>query len=410
MNVLVLSEMFPDSRNPTLGIFVLEQMRALRRQEVKLSVIAPRPWIPKPFRRARRVQKYLAIPSRSCVDGFPVEYPRVPMFPGGALLYLAGFVHYLWCRRLLKTMLRDPGIDLIHAHAILPIGFAAMLLGREFKIPVICTLHGSDVNVAPWRNWANKRATKWALTKVDRLFAVSQALAEKVRELGRHREINFVPNGADGTLFRAVAKQEARSRLGLPAAEKILLFVGNLIPVKNVPLLLQAFAQISIKDSRLCLVGDGKLKQTLKETAASMGILERCHFAGERPHEEIPLWMSAADCLVISSLSEGFPTVIPEAMLCRLPVLGTAVGGIPEALAGGTYGLLVKSGDVSALAEAITTVITNSELSAGLADRAESFANKNLTWESNAREVVLAYRDSLMSYRNSLTTSRAFSA
>src|ERR1700693_2522080 len=174
LKVLVLSEMFPNSENAMSGIFVLEQMRALRGQGVKFRVISPVPRIPPGFRSLARMRKYVGIPSHSTVDGFPVDYPRIPMLPRGILLYLAGFVYYLWCRALLREMLQQASIDLIHAHAIMPVGFAAVLLGREFKMPVICTVHGSDINVQPWRNRGNRWAARWALARVDRLCAVSK--------------------------------------------------------------------------------------------------------------------------------------------------------------------------------------------------------------------------------------------
>ena len=176
------------------------------------------------------------------------------MSPRGRFVYLSGFVHYLFCRRLLRRMLKENGVDLIHAHAILPVGFAAVLLGREFKIPVSCTVHGSDMNVQPWRNLANRWATKWALARVDRLFSVSRALSEKIHLLAGLRQVDVTYNGADPDLFQAATKTQARSRLGLRPDGKILLFVGNLVPIKNVAVLLRAVAKLSRRDTTLCLV------------------------------------------------------------------------------------------------------------------------------------------------------------
>jgi glycosyltransferase involved in cell wall biosynthesis len=395
LKALVLSEMFPNPDNATAGIFVLEQMRALRRRGVEFRVISPTPWIPSGLRSLARLRKYVAIPSHSTVDGFSVDYPRIPMFPRGVFLYLAGFVYYLWCRALLREMLKETSIDLIHAHAIMPVGFAAVLLGREFKIPVICTVHGSDINVQPWRNRGNLWATKWALARVDRLCAVSQSLADKVRGLAGGLQVDLVRNGADPEVFRATPKSEARARLGMPPADKVLLFVGNLIPIKNIPVLLEAMAQLPCKDITLCLVGEGELRESLERMAGDLGIRNRCIFAGRRPHEEIPAWLSAADCLVISSQMEGFPTIIPEAMLCRVPIIATAVGGIPEVVVDGATGLLIRPGDALALAGAITALLNHSGLATALAERAENFVHKNLTWESNARKVVSLYEETL---------------
>jgi glycosyltransferase involved in cell wall biosynthesis len=395
LKVLVLSEMFPNPDNATAGIFVLEQMRALRRQGVEFRVISPTPWIPPGLRSVARLRKYAASPAHGTVDGFAVDYLRIPMFPRGAFLYLAGFVYYLWCRALLREMLKETSIDLIHAHAIAPAGFGAVLLGREFKIPVICTVHGSDINVQPWRNRGNLWATKWALARVDRLCAVSQSLADKVRELADGLQVDLVRNGADPEAFRAGSKSEARAQLGVPLADQVLLFVGNLIAIKNVAALLEAMAQLPRKDINLCLVGDGELRESLERMAADLGIRDRCIFAGRRPHEEIPLWLSAADCLVISSQMEGFPTIIPEAMLCGIPIIATAVGGIPEVVVDGVTGLLIAPGDTLALAEAMTALLNQPGLATGLAKRAENFACQNLTWESNARQVMSLYEETL---------------
>jgi glycosyltransferase involved in cell wall biosynthesis len=260
-------------------------------------------------------------------------------------------------------------------------------------------VHGSDINVQPWLNRGNRRATKWALAKVDRLFSVSQALTNRIHELAKDRKVDLVHNGADPECFQTTPKTEARVSLGLPSAGKMVLFVGNLIPIKNVAVLLDAVAKLSNKDVVLCLVGDGVLRESLRNTAAELGILDRCIFAGRRAHEEIPLWLSAADCLVIPSRMEGFPTMLPEAMLCRTPIIATAVGGIPEVVTDGVTGLLVKPDDAGGLAQSLERALHDSGFSAALAERAARFARENLTWEANARHVVAVYEDMLHASR-----------
>jgi len=398
VKVLVLTEWFPIPGNPTAGVFVLEQMRALRQQNVEFEVICPIPWIPGLLRRLPSAQKYVAHPLPSSVDGFAVSFPRVPMFPGGRLMYLSGFVQYLWCRRLVRRMLKKTGINLIHAHAILPPGFAAVLLGRELNIPVSCTAHGSDINVQPWRNLANRWATRWALRRVHRLFSVSRALAAKIYALAGNRQVELVYNGADPQRFRPAQKEQVRTRLGLPASGKLVLFLGNLVPIKNVSLLLESFAQLALPDVRLCLVGDGELRASLEARAKELGIFEHCLFAGRCPHDDVPLWLSAADCLVIPSQMEGFPTILPEAMLCRLPIIATAVGGIPEVILDGDTGVLVPPGDAAALARALGRVLGSPEDADAMAARAQSFAREHLTWDANAQLVVSVYHDMLRSF------------
>jgi len=206
VNILILSEMFPNPANPIAGIFVVEQMRALREQGVNCTVISPLPWVPPFLRSSPRMQKYLTAPERDQVRGFAVRYPRVPVVPGGRLLALSAFFYYRWCRRAVRELMQERRIDLIHAHAIVPIGMAAVMLGREFKVPVVCTVHGSDINVQPWRSRLSRWATNWALARVDGLFAVSSALKEKINSLSPAVRVNVLPNGADPDLFQALPK------------------------------------------------------------------------------------------------------------------------------------------------------------------------------------------------------------
>lgn len=88
-----------------------------------------------------------------------------------------------------------------------------------------------------------------------------------------------------------------------------------------------------------------------------LGLNGRILLLGRRPHDEIPMWMNASDIFVLPSLGEGFPTVIPEALACGKPVIGTRVGGVPEALADPNVGILVDSRDSLALANAILTAL-----------------------------------------------------
>jgi teichuronic acid biosynthesis glycosyltransferase TuaC len=387
MNVLSLAHMFP----PGGGTYVVEQMKALRRLGVSFRVIAPIPWAPPGATVLPRFRRHEATPLRATVDGFEVEYPRIVCVPGQRLFYLYGLTYYLRCRWVVQRMLRTFPIDLIHAHSIMPDGFAAVLLGREFHCPVVCTLHGSDINVYPGKHPLTMRATKWALQKMQDLVAVSAALKEKARSLAPVADMEVIHNGADLSVFRPAGKREARETLGLPANQKIVLFIGNLTPVKGIEYLLSAVSQLERSQLSLVLLGEGEQQQELLALARRLGLGEICKFTGPRPHSEIPLWLSAADCLVLPSLSEGLPTVVVEAMCCGTPIVATRVGGTPEIVKSGETGLLVNPKDPVALADAIRTLLHDPPLAAALAQRAWSFAQQNLSWNGNARKMLQRY-------------------
>lgn len=395
MNVLFLSHMYPTVVHPSKGVFVLEQARALRKLGINIRVISPQPWAPALLQFVPRVRKYSYIPQRAMVHGVEVEYPRIPQLPGGGLFFSSGLIYYLSCRGAVRGTIKSSPVDLLHAHAAMPDGFAAALLGREFRIPVVCTLHGSDISLYPLRSRATYVATEWALRHISNLVAVSDDLKQKVKKMKRSDNVRVVQNGADPERFRPIPKLRARGLLSLDCERKLILFVGNLVPVKGVDFLLEAVAQLKKTDFALYIVGDGSMRPMVETRAEQLGISRSCIFAGRRPHDEIPIWLCAADCLVLPSLSEGLPTTILEAMMCRTPVIATAVGGTPEIVVDGDTGFLVPPADATALSSAIVRMLTLPPLQLdAMLDRA-NHTTKELTWDANARKMLIVYRDAL---------------
>jgi len=404
MKVLVLSSMFPSPAHQHGGIFVLEQMQALRELGVEVVVVAPTPWAPSILKLVPRWRKYSLIPRRDNIQGLRVEYLRVPCFPGGRLFYLYGLFYFLRSCGLVRRLTREEGIDLIHAHAIMPDGFAGVLLGRRLFLPVVCTVHGSDVNSYPYRNRPTLWATKWALKRVGHLVTVSRGLKGEVFSLIGRRQIEVLHNGADPRKFKPRPRMEARARLHLPIDKKIILFVGSLVPVKGVEFLLAAVSRLAREDTLLYVVGDGDLMSALISLADDLGVQKVCRFVGRRPYDEIPYWLSAADCLVLPSLSEGLPTILPEAMLCGVPIVATQVGGVPEIVRHGHNGLVVQPKDPIGLAEAIRSLLANDDGVSAMVERAGETARVALTWEANAQKTLGIYHQ-IVSARRELDES-----
>lgn len=395
MNVLVFSHLFPTPGRTTRAPFVVEQMLALRRLGVQQAVVAPVPWAPPLLCRTRRFQKHDGVPRTASVEGIAVTYPRSLVLPRAALFSAYGWSYYLGCRRAVERMVHQHGIDLIHAHTIMPDGFAAALLGRDFGLPVVCTAHGSDLKVYPARSPAAAWATSWALRRVDQLITVSEDLAQIAQALAGPLPIHVIHNGADESLFAPRPKNTARAKLGLPLDQQVVLFAGNLVEIKGVEYLLEAVAKLRRETMLVCMLGDGELRTKLASLSARLGISQQCHFAGARPHDELGFWFSAADCFVLPSLSEGFPTVLAEATMSGVPVVATAVGGVPEVIENGRTGLLVPPGNSSALAEAIRAILDNVVPVRDMVERAQIRARNELTWAANARKTLAVYQELL---------------
>jgi len=356
MKVLVLSHMYPYALEPTFGLFVHDQVKELAGR-CRVVVVSPTPLSPPALRRLTpRWARYASKPCQATLDGIAVHYPRYINPPGEHGFPLSAFF-YGWAIRDLVARLKNTfGFDLIHAHAICPDGFAAARIGRPMAVPVVCTIHGGDINVYPHRTRLTRLVTEEAIHGVDAIVTVSAALKENTLALAVPRsEIQVIPNGVDLKRFAPLDRGQARVELGLPQDRKILVYASRLDQAKGLSYLLAALRRVLSRGSHclLILLGEGPYREHLEQQANQLGLQDHVIFAGLRPPVEVVKWMSACDLVVQPSLTEGSPLPLYEAMACGRPVIASRVGGIPELIVSDDYGLLVPPADPEALGDAL---------------------------------------------------------
>jgi glycosyltransferase involved in cell wall biosynthesis len=156
--------------------------------------------------------------------------------------------------------------------------------------------------------------------------------------------------------------------------------------------LLQAFARVRMQLSQtaLVMVGDGELETALQQRAYALRIDRHVIWAGRKPHTEVPLWMSAADFLVLPSMSEGYGLVILEALACGTPVIASHVGSIPEILISSDFGLMAPPGDSEALACAMLDAVEKPWDTKKLV----AYARTN-TWTERTQRFLQVYKNIL---------------
>ncbi|MEM5777302.1 MAG: glycosyltransferase [Candidatus Aenigmatarchaeota archaeon] len=248
--------------------------------------------------------------------------------------------------------------DLIHAH-FLSYGYIGSHLKLNYGKPLVVTLHGHDAYDTPFRKeWC--KVARFVLSNSDAIITPSEFNAKKLVNFGvSHNKINVIPNGYDENLFYYIPFEKARNMLRLPLNIKILVSIASLVPAKGYEYLIEAM-KIVVKqheDVILIICGNGPLMKKLVKMIDKLKLKEKIFIIGRRPHYEIPLWLNASNAFVLSSVKEGFPTVIPEAMACGKPVIATKVGGIPEAISEPSLGMLVDSKNPEALAFGIIEAI-----------------------------------------------------
>lgn len=351
MRILAVTNLYPNPFHPQRATFNRDQFRALARHH-ELTVISPIAWTEE---LAARRAGHPALPAgrRMEVDGIPVEYPRslfIPRFLRG--LYGRSFRWSI--RKAFQRNVTTFKPDLVLATWAYPDGWAAIDLARRSRLRVVLKVHGSDI-LELHKHPGRRRGTIEALLRADRIIAVSRDLARRTVELGAHADrVHLIYNGVDDGVFFPGGRAAARSRLRLRAEQSILLYVGNLLPVKGPDVLVEAAGHLAGRgiDFDLHVIGKGPLRANLEHLAADRGLSNRVVFHGPIPHDQLPDWFRAADMLVLPSRSEGVPNVLLEAAACGTPFVASRVGGVPEIEHLGASRLVPRE-DPVALADAV---------------------------------------------------------
>ena len=390
MRILIVTEMWP----PHSGTFVVEQIKSLAPFiSITVAVLVPCPpdW-PRYHSRRSPLTAMLEGPQHMPESGDQVSvyYLRYQTIPE-----LGKYLNSRQAYHILAKFLQEhKDFDLIHAHFAYVLGYAAVRAGQNLRLPVVVTTHGSDINYYTRRtlnNWTAAWPTIWGLQHANAVTVVCEDLRKKVFSLNIPNErITIIPAGVrENIFFPRGDKRVLRQQLKLSEKDMILLFVGNLISVKGLKFLFTALVQACkrISSIKLVIIGGGELENSLKKLAQTVGIAQNIIWAGRKPHAEIPLWMSAADFLVLPSLSEGYPMVVLESLACGTPVIASRVGGIPEILVSPDFGIMIPSHDSEALAQAIFAAAEKKWDHAKLA----SYAKAN-TWAERAERFLQVYQ------------------
>jgi len=239
--------------------------------------------------------------------------------------------------------------DLIHAHYVPHSALIPALLKRIIKKPLIVTFHGDDARIFPWKNRLYRWLTSFVVRMSDAVIVRSEEMKEQIKRLGIRAKIVVICAGVDVKKFKPIPKHLARKRLGLPSDNKIVIYIGRLDKMKGVELIYRC---AELLNALFVFIGEGELKVDRNN----------CIFASKRTHDEIPIWLSASDVLVLPSYSEGLPNVVMEALSCGIPAVVSNAGGCPEVVECGKTGFVVPVGDTKSLAKAIEKLLYDENL------------------------------------------------
>jgi N-acetyl-alpha-D-glucosaminyl L-malate synthase BshA len=297
----------------------------------------------------------------------------------------------------LVDVVRFEQLDVLHVHYAIPHASAAfmakqILLTFGIYIPVVTTLHGTDITLVG-RDRTFKPVVTFSINQSDGVTAVSQHLKnDTYKYFDIEKDIKVIPNFIDLTRFSLKAKDHFKKAIA-PAGEKIIVHTSNFRKVKRTEDVIRIFAKLIQKiPAKLLMVGDGGDRSKCEQLSRDLGVNDNVRFLGKQDAiEEI---LSVADLFLMPSESESFGLAALEAMGCKVPVISSNAGGLPELNVDGVTGFLKNCGDVDGMAEKAIYILEDDErlntFKENALERAKEFDLSNILplYENYYAEVV----------------------
>ncbi len=256
-------------------------------------------------------------------------------------------------------------LDLLHVHYAIPHAAVAylakkILLTSGRYIPVITTLHGTDITLVG-SDPSFAPVVQFGMNKSDGITAVSQFLKAKTEELfDVEKEIEVIYNFIDLERFQRRAKSHFRHAIA-PADEKILIHTSNFRKVKRVQDVVDVFGRVrQVFPAKLLMIGDGPERAQTEEMCRRLGLCSDIRFLGKQ--DIVDELLSVADVFLLPSANESFGLAALEAMACGVPVVSSNAGGIPELNVHGETGFISEVGDTAAMADQVMTLLGDAQV------------------------------------------------
>ena len=283
-----------------------------------------------------------------------VHVPKYPLF------------HYQPYELALSSMLVELvklyQIDLLHVHYAIPHAYAAcmakhMLLEQGIKIPLVTTLHGSDITLVGSHPFY-KPAVTYSINNSDLITTVSKSLQKDTFSyFNIHKEIRIIPNFINVSYYNSI-KIDCNRNDYASDREMIISHVSNFRPVKRVLDVIESFNKISkIIPSKLMMIGDGPDKTKAEKLAYEYGLLDKVKFLGKT--QEVAEILCFSDLMILPSQTESFGLAALEAMISSTPVISTNSGGLPELNVHEKTGFLVEIGDIDAISKYSVKILSD---------------------------------------------------
>lgn len=329
-------------------------------------------------------------------------YPLISLFRRPRRLYWENLYAFNVAR-----VVEEFDVDLIHAHFAYPQGWVGLLAKRRIGKPLIVTLRGYDVNVVPEIGYGIRLNGKIdalirrVLENADAFICVSTDLREKVLKLGASVDKTYtLLNGVDLNLFRPPEESDLmeinaiREKFGVKGDEILILNARHLKPVYGLEYLIYAAKLVveRVKHAKFIIAGEGYLGEKLRAVISNMGLEENVKLIGALPRTFMPLLIHASSIYVNTSLSDGMPPSLLEALASGKPIVSFNAGGAKDIINDGVNGFLVPIKDCKMLASRIIYLCENQDVLEEMGRRARMRAEQNFDINKRLSKLIDIYR------------------
>ena len=398
-NVLVLTSTFPRWKNDSTPSFVFALSNLLAKK-YRIIVLAPH------FLKSAKKEHLGNLIVYRFRYFLPEKYQKIAygagVIPNVKKSFLAKIQILLFLASQIKNaknIIKKEKISLIHAHWIIPQGLIGVLLKKIYKVPLIVTVHGSDL--FPLKNKIFINLQKKAVTNSN-IVTVNSKTGEK-ELFSRFPEIKTklktIPMGIDIKIFRP---KNIKFKYKKYKNNKIILFVGRFNEQKGIEYLIKAMPSVvsKIKNAKLLIIGEGDYRRYLEKITNDLKINDFVEFLGSKPHKELPDYYNLADIFVLPAVTtkigtEAFGLVLIEAMACGTCVIGSSSGGIKNVIKDNFNGLIFQEKNSEELANKIVKVLEDSKLKKKLSRNGLKYASQNYNWEIISNKFLKIYQQLL---------------
>lgn len=256
-------------------------------------------------------------------------------------------------------------LDLLHVHYAIPHAIVAYLAkqilhSEGVNIPIITTLHGSDITLVG-KDETFSPVVTFSINESDGITAVSKKLQEQTYENFKiTKPIEVIYNFIDFKRFHWTNKDHFK-KMFAPEGEKILVHISNFRKVKRASDVVQIFKKVyKVMPTKLLMIGDGPERPNIERLCREMGLCHEIRFLGKQ--DAISEILAISDIFILPSANESFGLAALEAMACKVPVISTNVGGIPEVNINGVTGFMSNVGDIEDMTANALRLLQNPEL------------------------------------------------